>query len=312
MDLSGHTPIDLLIHSLFTPTPRRQSLRMLNTRAEPPVRNRNVRINYPLMVTSILNSLVPGSTTDIGQIIQNSMNDTGGLKKKASKDFVASLKHPETISGEYSCGVCQDDIDISERKNILELPCKHMYHTDCILPWFEKSNTCPICRTEFDSEEVHNHISTDTSESTNHGNRHHPIVDSDDDSVDTNLDDDELDLSGTDRIVRSLVNSMSHLLYNYDTQSPSHMSHPLGVLSMMPRTRQLLQPILAPSAGLTLNPRMTTTSPLSLNPRRSTRLTLNPRSSTVDEDAQLQEIILRSLHDYTGTDNSGNDGNTEN
>tara|TARA_B110000908_G_scaffold102199_1_gene120443 strand:- start:10850 stop:11122 length:273 start_codon:yes stop_codon:yes gene_type:complete len=30
--------------------------------------------------------------------------------------------------------------------NIYTLLCKHNFHKDCILKWFEKSDTCPNCR----------------------------------------------------------------------------------------------------------------------------------------------------------------------
>ncbi|KAI7836347.1 hypothetical protein COHA_009770 [Chlorella ohadii] len=39
------------------------------------------------------------------------------------------------------CSVCHDEY--REGEEVLELPCGHNYHADCLLPWLETHNTCP-------------------------------------------------------------------------------------------------------------------------------------------------------------------------
>ena len=45
-----------------------------------------------------------------------------------------------------SCCICLDEINIGA-KTVL-LPCGHMFHSDCIITWLKKNNTCPMCRFE--------------------------------------------------------------------------------------------------------------------------------------------------------------------
>lgn len=54
------------------------------------------------------------------------------------------------------CPICKeefrvrDDVDDdSDEVTIVELPCQHLYHSDCIVPWLRHySTTCPVCRYE--------------------------------------------------------------------------------------------------------------------------------------------------------------------
>lgn len=49
------------------------------------------------------------------------------------------------------CAVCKEEIKIGER--ITGLPCTHCYHQDCIIPWLNVRNTCPLCRYELPSND---------------------------------------------------------------------------------------------------------------------------------------------------------------
>jgi hypothetical protein len=43
-----------------------------------------------------------------------------------------------------SCSVCLDEIAAGER--VIDLPCKHLFHRDCLRSWLEHKNDCPKCR----------------------------------------------------------------------------------------------------------------------------------------------------------------------
>jgi len=57
----------------------------------------------------------------------------------ADKDVVEKLPRKnitkEQELEEVECAVCKDNFE--EGDNVIELPCNHLFHPDCILPWLE-------------------------------------------------------------------------------------------------------------------------------------------------------------------------------
>ncbi|KAL9420897.1 hypothetical protein AB3S75_038466 [Citrus x aurantiifolia] len=54
-----------------------------------------------------------------------------------------SVEISESLSQE-SCAICKDEFSLhSEAK---QLPCNHLYHSECILPWLSHQSSCPLCR----------------------------------------------------------------------------------------------------------------------------------------------------------------------
>ncbi|MCL7036664.1 hypothetical protein MKW94_002020 [Papaver nudicaule] len=45
------------------------------------------------------------------------------------------------------CAVCMDEFIVEEK--VTFLPCLHYFHGNCVLPWLNIHNTCPLCRFEF-------------------------------------------------------------------------------------------------------------------------------------------------------------------
>ncbi|KAF7663023.1 hypothetical protein LDENG_00220480 [Lucifuga dentata] len=72
----------------------------------------------------------------------------------AEKEKISSLP-TVTISQEQAdcsmeCPVCKEDFTVGEP--VRQLPCNHFFHSDCIVPWLEMHDTCPVCRKSLNGE----------------------------------------------------------------------------------------------------------------------------------------------------------------
>ncbi|XP_057435449.1 uncharacterized protein LOC130728117 [Lotus japonicus] len=53
--------------------------------------------------------------------------------------------------GELVCAICKDVLAPGTEVN--QLPCSHLYHPSCILPWLSARNSCPLCRYELPTDD---------------------------------------------------------------------------------------------------------------------------------------------------------------
>ncbi|GAA5927663.1 uncharacterized protein JCM15063_005959 [Sporobolomyces koalae] len=63
------------------------------------------------------------------------------IEKLPKVEVTPDLLSHDTVK---DCTICQDDFVVSE--TLASLPCRHLFHPDCIVPWLKTSGTCPVCR----------------------------------------------------------------------------------------------------------------------------------------------------------------------
>lgn len=81
----------------------------------------------------------------------------GEEPEAASIEFINSLKETIIDQENITCSICLEEFKKGDK--CIKLPCSnpHYFHAsneNCpgIIEWLNKSNTCPLCRTEFPKE----------------------------------------------------------------------------------------------------------------------------------------------------------------
>ncbi|XP_044482223.1 E3 ubiquitin-protein ligase SIRP1-like [Mangifera indica] len=90
----------------------------------------------------------PGLDLLLQHLAENDPNRYGTPPaQKEAVEAMPSVKVAETSE----CSVCLEDFEIGEE--VKEMPCKHKFHSGCILPWLELHSSCPVCRYQMPADE---------------------------------------------------------------------------------------------------------------------------------------------------------------
>lgn len=96
-------------------------------------------------------------STMLSEALRRSTEGEGNDQAEADQN-VAEVRAAEVLSslprlrweasgkGDTECALCLEEY--SQGEEVLKLPCGHLFHENCVGPWFAKSLLCPLCQQE--------------------------------------------------------------------------------------------------------------------------------------------------------------------
>ncbi|WMV08182.1 hypothetical protein MTR67_001567 [Solanum verrucosum] len=79
------------------------------------------------------------------------LSNSTQFRSPTLKSFLNSLPSVKIDESSKNCSICMEEFGIDTEAS--QLPCKHFFHNDCIVPWLNRSNTCPLCRHKLPQED---------------------------------------------------------------------------------------------------------------------------------------------------------------
>ena len=92
-----------------------------------------------------------GSAVVLGFVLYQWITVYYEERKKAAyfERYFAKI-HYEGGNDQRCCAICLSDYEINEE--IVECPCRHIFHNECIVSWLKGKQNCPVCRQDFFAE----------------------------------------------------------------------------------------------------------------------------------------------------------------
>ncbi|KAH3745838.1 RING finger protein [Pelomyxa schiedti] len=91
----------------------------------------------------------------LNELMQQMFDNSQGRSRPASASSISSLAvvkiQQHHVDDKEECTICKDDYKVDDE--VTMLPCKHLFHPDCIKHWLNMHNTCPSCRHELPTDD---------------------------------------------------------------------------------------------------------------------------------------------------------------
>lgn len=95
----------------------------------------------------------PGLDLLIQRLAENDPNRYGtppASKLAVEAMPVIKISQDHLKSDFNQCVVCMEEFELGGETR--QMPCKHIYHADCIFPWLKLHSSCPVCRFQMPTE----------------------------------------------------------------------------------------------------------------------------------------------------------------
>ncbi|KAJ1261203.1 hypothetical protein BS78_09G010100 [Paspalum vaginatum] len=82
---------------------------------------------------------------------RGALRDANPPASKAAVDAMPAVAVSAAhVAADAHCAVCKDAFALGAEAR--QMPCAHIYHAECILPWLALRNSCPVCRHEMPTD----------------------------------------------------------------------------------------------------------------------------------------------------------------
>ena len=105
------------------------------------------------MIENIMREMMVRAESALHQAVQDLVQQPSPcLEKLPLKTWSTQMAKEMKWSNQDECGICLSSYQ--DREVLVELPCEHFYHQNCLLPWLKQSPQCPSCRHQLPVEPV--------------------------------------------------------------------------------------------------------------------------------------------------------------